>query len=286
MRKLYLVLSLCAGLAGVPAVHMQAQTVTTHTIAAGQVEKIATALHHISIISLPGPVRSAAIGSDMVQMEWNGNQVLIEPLKEGVDTDLFVFTGHSNLTYEILSAGDPAKMSYMVREIYPPLPPPAPGPSAEELQRERDGLLGAILMTTTPIRAHDLSDKHQDVQVHIVNVSEDAHNYYVRLQARNQGGHAYRIQTPVVSKIDPAFGANLAYDMVDRQIGQHTFEQFRLYSERALFTHGSTLVKHDMQPGESMQWVMVIDKPDVTPGMYQFRFPDNAGNMVRAIVIF
>ncbi|MGC9292968.1 MAG: hypothetical protein ACP5EP_09655 [Acidobacteriaceae bacterium] len=286
MRKLCLTLTLCAGLAGASAVHVQAQTVTTHTIAVGQVEKIATALHHISIISLPEPVRSAAIGSDMVQMQWNGNQVLIEPLQEGVDTDLFVFIGHSSLTYEILPAGDPAKISYMVREIYPPLPPPPPGPSLEERQRERDGLLGAILMTTTPIRAHKLNDKHQDIQVRIVNVSEDAHNYYVRLQALNRGGHAYRIQTPVVSKIDPAFGSNLAYEMVDQQISQHTFERFRLYNERALFTHGSTLVKQDMQPGESTQWIMAIDKPNVTPRMYQFKFPDNAGNMVRAIAIF
>ena len=79
MRKLCLFLSLCAGLFGAAAV--EAQTVTTHTITAGQVEKIATALHHISIISLPTPVSSAAIGSDMVRMETNGNQILIEPLK-------------------------------------------------------------------------------------------------------------------------------------------------------------------------------------------------------------
>ena len=285
MRKLCLNLSLCAGLFGA-AIAVQAQTVTTHTITPGQVEKIATALHHISIITLPAPVSSAAIGSDMVRMETNGNEILIEPLKEGIDTDLFVFTGHSSLTYEILPAGNPATMSYMVREIYPPLPPPAPGPSAEELQRERDGMLGAILMTTTPINAHNVRDKHQDVQVRIVNVSEDVHNYYVRLQAVNKGGHAYRIQTPVVSKIDPAFGSNLAYDMVNHQIGQRTFERFRLYDERALSTHGSTLVKHDMQPGESTGWIMAIVKPDVTPGMYQFRFPDNAGGMIRAIAIF
>jgi hypothetical protein len=286
MRKLCLVLSFLAGLAGTSAANVHAQTVVTHTITDGQVEKIATALHHISIISLPETVRSAAIGSDMVHMEWNGNQILIEPLKDGIDTDLFVFMGHSSLTYEILPAGDPANMSYMVREIYPPLPPPPPGPSPEVLQQERDGLLDAVLMTTTPIHTHHLKDKHQDIQVRIVNVSEDAHNYYVRLQATNKGWQAYRIQTPMVSKIDPAFGANMAYDLVHYQIGQQTFEQFRLYSEHALFTHGSTLVKHDMQPGETTQWIMAIVKPNVTPGMYQFRFPDNNGIIVRAIVIF
>ena len=286
MRKFFLVFSLCVGFAGFGGFTTHAQVVVTHTISDGQVEKVSTALHHISIISFPETVRSAAIGSDMVRMEWHGNRILIEPLKEGVDTDLFVFTGRSNLTYEILPAGDPNKMSYMIREVYPPLPPPAPGPSAEEIQRERDGLISAILMTTTPIKVHRMSKREKVIQVRIINVSEDAHNYYVRLQALNTDHHAYRIQTPVITKIDPAFGSNLAYDMVNNQINQHTFDRFRLYGERPLVSHGSTLVKHDMQPGESTQWVMAIDKPEVTPGMYQFSFPDDAGTTVRAIAIF
>lgn len=286
MRKFVLVFTLCAGFAGLAGLTAQSQVVVTHTITDGQVEKVATALHHISIISFPETVRSAAIGSDLVRMEWHGNSILIEPLKEGVDTDLFVFTGRSNLTYEILPAGNPGTMSYMIREVYPPLPPPPPGPSAEELQRERDSLIGAILMTTTPIKVHRMSKREKVIQVRIVNVSEDAHNYFVRLQAFNADHHAYRIQTPVITKIDPAFGSNLAYDMVNNQINQQTFERFRLYGERPLVSHGSTLVRHDMQPGASTQWVMAIDKPEVTPGMYEFRFPDNAGAIVRAIAIF
>lgn len=276
----------CAALIGMCGITTQAQVSVTHVIGDGQVEQVSTALHHISIISLPDNVRSAAIGSSLVRMEWHGNRIMIEPLKDGVDTDLFVFVGNSNLTYEILPAGDPEAMSYVIQEVYPPVPMPPPGPSAEELQRQRDGLLGGILMTTTPIKHRNLSKRDKSIQIRIINVSEDARNFYVRLEAVNAEKYAYRIQTPVILKIDPAFGSNLAYAMVDQQINQHTFNKFKLYGEHPLDSHGSTLVMHDMQPGESTQWVMAIDKPKISPSMYEFSFPDDSGEAVIAIAIF
>ena len=90
-------------------------------------DRVATALNHVSIIQFPEPILSAAIGSDGIRMEWHDNRMLIQPLKPGIATNLFVWTARTRTSYEILPGGDPALMSYLIDEVFPPPPPPPPG---------------------------------------------------------------------------------------------------------------------------------------------------------------
>jgi len=67
-----------------------------------------------------------------------------------------------------------------------------------------------------------------------VQVSEDTHNYYVRLSATNNTSHTYRLQNAAVMKIDPAFGGDIAYQNVNHQIGADVFKEFRSTSRLRL----------------------------------------------------
>lgn len=251
-----------------------------------RVDKVYTSVNDIAIVELPEPVISAAIGSEEVHMEYSGNRVLVQPLSDGIDTDLIVFTEHLRMTFDIMPANSPAQITYMLEEAFPPVLPPPPGPTPLELQQQRDNLLDSVLLSSRVINVKQIKNRSQRIIVKVDMVSEDASSYYVRLIATNRDSHAYRIQTPGVNKIDPVFGLRLAYSLIGRQINAKTFNRFRLYDESPLVTHGSTLIRHDLQPGESAEWVMAVNKPKASTAMYEFMFPSDRGVGVHAIAIF
>ena len=255
-------------------------------LAQTRVEVIATALHHVSVVQVPEPVENVALGTSMVHVEWHGNSVLIEPQKAGIDTNMVVFTHRTAYLYEIAAAAEPTKMSYLVRESAPPPPPPPPIPSPAAVQKEHDLLFSSILLKTQAIDSTKLKPKKHTVVVKIVEVTEDEDNYYVRLSATNGSTHQYRLQNPTVQKIDPAFGASAAYASVHHQLSQDEFNKFRNYQITPLVSHGSTLEITDMPPDTTMDWVVALTKPEITPGIVRFNFAPDQGKNVNAVAIF
>ena len=117
-------------------------------------------------------------------------------------------------------------------------------------------------------------------------VSEDTHNYYVRLSATNNTSHTYRLQNAAVMKIDPAFGGDIAYQNVNHQIGADVFKEFRKYQQTPVVTHGSTLDITDMPPDTTMDWVEALSKPGVTPAIFRWTFAADQGAEIDAVAIF
>ena len=251
-----------------------------------RVEVIGTALHHVSVVQVPEPVENVALGTPMVHVEWHGNNVLIEPQKAGVNTNMVVFTHRTTYLYEIAAAAEPTGMSYLVKESAPPPPPPAPVPSPAAIQREHDQLFSSILLKTQGIDSTKLKPKKHTVVIRIVQVTEDDGNYYVRLSATNGSTHQYRLQNPTVQKIDPAFGASQAYANVHRQLSPDDFNKFRNYQLTPVASHGSTLETTDMPPDTTMDWVVALTKPEITPAIFRFTFAPDQGKNVNAVAIF
>ena len=129
--------------------------ITTEVIQPGKVTRVATALNHVTIIELPEPVVSYSIGSDPIRVEYHDNRVLIKPTKPNVSTNLFVWTATSHSVYEILPAGDPAAMSYVLDQVFP-APPPAPEPSREEVEKQTDTMYSSALANHRLIRSGKL----------------------------------------------------------------------------------------------------------------------------------
>jgi hypothetical protein len=62
-----------------------------------------------------------------------------------------------------------------------------------------------------------------------VQVGEDKFSYYVRMTAVNRTKRPYRITTPSVSHIIPAFGAKITVKSVNQQLTPKQFSQIKLY---------------------------------------------------------
>jgi hypothetical protein len=261
--------------------------IDSHLLEQSRVTRVATALNHVSIIQLPEPILSAAIGSDGIRMEWHDNRVLIQPLKPGVTTNLFVWTARTRTSYEILPAGDAAHMSYLIDEVFPSPPLPPPGPSAEEVQKATDTLVSHALLSTHNIdRKVRVRKHHVSIQIHTI--TEDDRSYYVHLSALNQSARPYRIGELRVDFIQPIFSTAPPEKHLYSQISDGVLDSFGMYSSHPLQTHGSTLAVHDLLPGHDIYWVVAISKPAKTPGIFRFYFQTETkeAENVHAVAIF
>ena len=273
--------------------------ITTDVIQPGKVTRVATALNHVTIIELPEPVVSYSIGSDSVRVEYHDNRVLIKPTKPNVSTNLFVWTARSHTVYEILPAGDPAAMSYVLDQVLP-APPPVPEPSREEVERQTDTMYASALANQRLIRSGKLphglrfwyrhsGEDHCDacVELRVTQITEDASSYYVRVVAENKATHPYRLQEPAVTALRPTFSENIADHYMNRQISVDALREMGRFAPEPLRTHGSTLnAPRDLKAGESAEWIVGFAKPGRTPAIYQFSLPDDEKHPVTATVVF
>ena len=273
--------------------------ITTDVIQPGKVTRVATALNHVTIIELPEPVVSYSIGSDSVRVEYHDNRVLIKPTKPNVSTNLFVWTATSHTVYEILPAGDPAAMSYVLDQVLP-APPPVPEPSREEVERQTDTMYASALANQRLIRSGKLphglrfwyrhsGEDHCDacVELRVTRITEDAGSYYVRVVAENKATHPYRLQEPAVTALRPTFSENSADHYMNRQISVDALREMGRFAPEPLRTHGSTLnAPRDLKAGESAEWIVGFAKPGRTPAIYQFSLPDDEQHPVTATVVF
>jgi hypothetical protein len=287
MQKRFILSVLAAATVASLAVCASAQTdINSHIIDPNVVERIGTSLNHASIIQFPEPVTGAVIGSEEVRMEFRDNLVILEPNQAGIKTNLFVWTAHHQLSYEVMPAGQTSQLSYVIRETLQPPPPPPPGPSPEEAQTLRDSTHDAFIMTTRDIAAPHYKGSQPGVHLRVEQVAEDSYSYYVRLTAVNRTSHLYRISTPVVNHIIPTFGAKMAVRSVNEQLTEKKFAKVLLFDSEASVTHGSSLRPRDLRPGEQAHWAMAISKTGHSPAMYEFVLPADGDQPIHAVVVF
>lgn len=262
-------------------------SMTLSSAAQARVALISTALHHVSVVEVPEAVENVAVGSPQVHVEWHGKSILIEPLKAGVDTNMVVFTARTQYLYEIAPATDPDAMSWIVKEKGPAPPPEPPAVKPAQVEKDHDKLYTSLLMTTHDIDSSSIRLPKHSVDIRVVQVSVDDTHYYIRFRATNKTHHTYRLQNPLVLKIDPAFGTDIAYKNVYRQIPIAMFRIFRAYQQTPVYLHASTIQQVDMPHDSSMEWVIVISKPEILPSLFRFTFPaDQEGGPINVAAIF
>src|SRR5215472_18251507 len=86
------------------------------TTSQSQIRHIETSLNHLTVLEFGESVTTLAIADpDSFQVERHDDKVFVKPLREGVSTNLFVWTASRELSYELDPTGQLAQMDVLVR---------------------------------------------------------------------------------------------------------------------------------------------------------------------------
>src|SRR5215813_6202098 len=110
------------------------------------VQHLATAMDHITVLEFGEPVTQAAVGSSAFNVEWRASKVLIKPLKQGASTDLFVWTASRRFTYELDPPGEARNMNYAVDNLTPVNKPTATASTDVQMAEIADMVLTRTLL--------------------------------------------------------------------------------------------------------------------------------------------
>ena len=86
------------------------------TTSQSQIRHIETSLNHLTVLEFGESVTTLAIADpDSFQVERHDDKVFVKPLREGVSTNLFIWTASREMSYELDPAGQLAAMDVLVR---------------------------------------------------------------------------------------------------------------------------------------------------------------------------
>lgn len=248
------------------------------TTSQSQIRHIETSLNHLTVLEFGEPVTTLAIADpDSFQIERHQDKVFVKPLREGVSTNLFVWTASRELTYELDPAGQLGAMDVLVRTD----PPPNPHTSAQAAAEPSDAeilKIASLVLTQAMMGAEDIAhdaDKHpaDRVQVTLDQVYRAKDRIYIRYSVVNQTNAPFRVATPDVCAVLPSEQPISLLSLRDHQISSQTLAAFKARQVSGLPVMQAESGARDLAPGEKTTGVISIGRSTGNPPqIYQLNF--------------
>jgi hypothetical protein len=219
----------------------------------------------------------AIADSDSFQVEHRDDKVFVRPLREGVSTNLFVWTSSRELSYELDPAGQLASMDVLIRTEPPARAHPnvvANGEASGEEIRKIAALVLAEEMVGVQDIAHDSSKFPKDqVQVELEQVYRLKDQLFIRYTITNQTSAPFRLTTPDVNNPLPTQQPVSLLSLRNHQLSPQTFGTFKVKRGSSLTIVQSESATHDVGPGQKTTGVISVgSSPGNPPQLYQLNF--------------
>jgi hypothetical protein len=261
------------------------------TTSQSQIRHIETSLNHLTVLEFGESVSTLAIADpDSFQVERHDDKVFVMPLREGISTNLFVWTASRELSYELDPAGQLAAMDVLVRTA------PAPKqhlnaqasaePSDAEIRKIASLVLAQALMGVEEI-AHDSTKPSADrVQVALEQVYHTKDRIYIRYSVANQSKSQFRVTTPDVCTPLPTEQPISLVSLKNHQITSQTFAAFKARNVSGIPVTQAETGTRDLAPGEKTTGVISIERSTGNlPHIYQLNFGADQNGPLKVEVV-
>lgn len=262
------------------------------TTSQSQIRHIETSLNHLTVLEFGESVTTLAIADpDSFEIERHDDKVFVKPLREGVSTNLFVWTASRELSYELDPAGQLAAMDVLVRTDPPPNAHSSAQATAEPSDAEIRKLASLVLtqaMMGVEDITHDVDKRSADrVQVILDQVYRAKDRVYIRYSVVNQSQAPFRVTPPDVTTALPTEQPVSLLSLKNHQITSRTFAAFKVKQGSNLPVVQAESVTRDLAPGEKTTGVISIDSSTATaPEIYQLSFgADQNGSLKVEVVL-
>jgi hypothetical protein len=235
-----------------------------------QVRHVETALNHLTVLEFGEPVSTIAVAdTDSFRVEHHDDKVFIEPLREGVATNLFIWTESRQLTYELDPAGQLATMDVLIRTEPAPKSRSAAAASAEpsdvEIHRIASLVLAQAMMGVQDIARDGHRAVPDRVQVDLEQVYRAKDQLYIRYSITNQTKEPFRLTTPDVSAPLPTQLPIALLSLRDHQLSTQTFDVFKTKPGSSFTVVQTEAVVRDLAPGQKTTGVLSIGSTQGNP---------------------
>ncbi len=253
------------------------------TTSQSQIRHVETSLNHLTVLDFGEPVTTLAVADpDSFQVERHDDKVFIKPLREGVSTNLFVWTASRQISYELDPAGPLATMDVLIRTEPAPKPNAVARASGEPTGaeiREITSLVLAQAMMGVEDIAHDSSKPSSDqVRVDLEQVYRAKDQIYIRYSIMNQTKAPFRLTTPDVYAPLPTQQPISLTSLRDHQLAPQTFGAFKAKLGSSLTAVQAQSTIRDLAPGQKTTGVLSIGSSQSnSPQLYQLNFGTDQG---------
>ena len=261
------------------------------TTSQSQIRHVETSLNHLTVLEFGESVTTLAIADpDSFQVERHDDKVFVKPLREGVSTNLFVWTASRELSYELDPAGQLAAMDVLVRTEPAPNPHTsaraAVEPSDAEIRKVASLVLAQALMGVEEI-AHDTTKPSADhVQVELEQVYRAKDQLYIQYSVTNQTKVPFRVTTPDVCAPLLSEQPISLVSLKNHQITSQTFAAFKARQVTCIPVTQAENGNRDLAPGEKTTGVISIaSSMGNPPQIYQLNFGTDQNGPLKVEVV-
>lgn len=250
------------------------------TTSQNQIRHVQTSLNHLTVLEFDEPVSTLAIADpDSFEVERHDDKVFVKPLREGVATNLFVWTASRQLSYELDPAGQLTKMDVLIRTAQVPAADThaSPRTSAEitdaEIRKISSLVLAQAMMGVEEI-VHDSAKPDPDrIRIDLEQVYRSKDQLYIRYSVTNQTSAPFRLTTPDVYAPLPTQVPISLMSLRDRQLSPQTYGAFKAKPGASLAVVQAESAAHDLAPGQKTIGVISIGiSQGNPPQIYQLNF--------------
>jgi len=242
-----------------------------------KVTRVETAMNHLTIIELAEPVTLAAAGSPSFKIERRDNKVFIQPLEEGVSTNLFIWTGSRRWNYELVPAVSVETMHFAVDQQIPassrteePIDSPADSTSSRSFAEK-------MLLFGKPIRNLGAKFGNGQVGIFITDVYRKDSQLFIRYMIDNRSRHPYVAVQPEVFSLPSAHSAAPLNAYRYSQLSPDVDKKIRSGMQTKVATAECEIPSEALPPGEAATGVLLLESPppahESEPAVLRFVFP-------------
>jgi hypothetical protein len=256
-----------------------------------QVHHVETSLNHLTVIEFGEPVTTLAIAdTNSFQVERHGDKVFVKPIREGVSTNLFVWTASRELSYELDPAGQLASMDVLIR-TEPTLTAHPAGQSASEATDVEIKKIASLVLAQAMMGAQDIAnDNHKPasdrVQVVVDQVYRSKDQLYIRYSVTNQTKAPFRLTTPDVFAPLPTQQPVSLVGLRNHQLSPETFASFKAKPGTSVTVDQAESASKDLAPGQKTTGVVSIGSSSGNPPqIYQLNFGNDQNAPLSVAVV-
>jgi hypothetical protein len=235
-----------------------------------QIRHVETALNHLTVLDFGEPVSTIAVAdTDSFRVEHHDDKVFIEPLREGVATNLFIWTESRQLTYELDPAGQLATMDVLIRTEPAPKSRSVVAASAEPSDVKIHKIASLVLVQAM-MGVQDIArDGHRAVPdrvlVDLEQIYRAKDQLYIRYSITNQTKEPFRLTTPDVSAPLPTQLPIALLSLRNHQLSTQTFDVFKTKPGSSFTVVQTEYMARDLAPGQKTTGVLSIGSTQGNP---------------------